>query len=136
MTVRKIFSKISSDVLIASVMNVPGDAKRTDASGPEEILQVSLVSIPQGVSVKGHKHVPIERSTVGTQETWIVVSGEIIADIFDIDDRYLDTVTLVSGSCFTLFHGGHSLKSVTDAVFYEVKNGPYYGPESDRVALS
>ena len=136
MSVRKIFSKVDPTVLVASVIDLVDDSKRIDASSAEEILQVCKVSIPADTAVKSHKHVPVERSTTGTQETWIVISGEISAEVFDIDDQKLDDVALGPGSCLTLFRGGHNLKSLSNAVFYEVKNGPYYGPESDRVAIT
>jgi hypothetical protein len=42
-------------------------------------------------------------------------------------------VELLSGSCMIFFSGGHALKVLEDnTLFYEFKNGPYYGHDTDK----
>ena len=41
---------------------------------------------------------------------------------------------MTSGDCIAIFNGGHSLKCLTDdTILYEIKTGPYFGAEKDKV---
>ena len=36
------------------------------------------------------------------------------------------------GDCLILFRGGHGFKNIAkNTIFYEIKNGPYYGKGKD-----
>lgn len=118
--------------LLVSVLR-PGDTDlRTDAAGDSEILQISLLKLPQGKTIAPHRHLPLERHTVGTNEAWILISGTLTAKIFDVDNSPVETVDLKAGDCMVLYRGGHTFTVVSDdAILYEVKNGPYYGSAAD-----
>jgi cupin fold WbuC family metalloprotein len=131
--VNKIYSKKDGS-LIASIIRL-NDIKpyRTDISPESEFIQVSGRILEPNTYVKPHKHKPIKRETTITQECWIVLSGKIQADIYDIDDSKLDSIVINHGDCMVFFKGGHSLLSLEeDTIFYEIKNGPYYGYENDK----
>lgn len=133
---KKIYSKVDSDILLATILELPTGTGRVDASDSTEILQVSQLCLSKDRAVKSHRHVPVERTTTGTQESWIVITGSLKVEIYDVNDQPVDTADLTAGACLTLFRGGHNLTVLSDnTVFYEVKNGPYYGPELDRVQL-
>jgi len=69
---------------------------------------------------------------LGTQEAWIVVSGQLQVQVFDTDDTFVEQLTLTAGQCMTLFRGGHTFTVLTDnTVIFEIKNGPYYGQQTD-----
>jgi hypothetical protein len=52
--------------------------------------------------------------------------------LFDLDQTLVATLGLTAGDCMILYHGGHNFTVVSaDAVIYEIKNGPYNGPETD-----
>lgn len=131
---RKIFSKVSPSTLIASNISSGDIAEyREDMCPAEEFIQVSARNLRIGIKVKAHKHNIINRSTSLTQEAWIILSGKLKATIYDLDDSFLTEVILESGDCVVLFRGGHSLEVLDDNTkFYEFKNGPYYGVESDK----
>lgn len=129
-------SKLNSTEILASVLTAGAKAGRVDASDHTEILQVSTMTLPQGKVLKSHKHKPVERSTVGTQEAWLVVSGQLQAQVFDTDNSFVEEVILTAGQCMTLFRGGHTFTVLSDdTVIFEIKNGPYYGPEIDSEAI-
>lgn len=129
-------SKLNSSEILATVITAGAKSGRVDASDRTEILQVSTMTLPQGRVVGSHRHQPIARSTIGTQEAWIVISGQLQAQVFDTDNMFVDQVILTAGQCMTLFRGGHAFTVLTDdTVIFEIKNGPYYGPEIDSIAF-
>jgi len=129
---RKIHSKLYPQMLLVSVLSADSAGSRVDAAGTEEILQASLLRLPQGKTIAPHKHLFQFRNTQGTCEAWVVISGQLQAQVFDIDHTVADTVTLSAGDCMVLYRGGHNFTVVSeDAVIYEIKNGPYYGAVFD-----
>ena len=119
-------------MLLVSVLSSDSTDARTDAAGTEEILQASLLRLPQGRTIAPHKHLLQFRNTQGTCEAWIVISGQLQAQVFDVDDSVADTVNLSAGDCMVLYRGGHNFTVMSeDAVIYEIKNGPYHGAVFD-----
>jgi hypothetical protein len=133
---RKIFSRVDQKLLV-SVLDTRGmDAGRVDSADKHEILQVSAMSLKQGRRVNPHKHLPTLRSTAGTQECWVVFSGLVEVQLFDINDTAIDTFVLEAGECMTTYRGGHTLEVLDDAVIVEIKNGPYYGAQLDSQPIN
>ena len=129
---QKIHSKIYPKILLVYVLSANSTESRVDAAGTDEILQASLLRLPQGKTIASHKHLLQFRNTQGTCEAWIVVSGTLQAQVFDVDNTVADTVTLSAGDCMVLYRGGHNFTVMSeDAVIYEIKNGPYYGAVFD-----
>lgn len=132
MNTNKIYSRLKPKVLLVSILDPSDHVGRMDAAGADEILQVSVICLPQSKIIFPHKHKDIPRNTVGTQEAWVVISGLLQANIYDVDDSLIDTISLGPGMCMTLYNGGHNFEVISsDAVIYEIKNGPYYGADFD-----
>ena len=135
--IHQIYSDVDPQLLIATVITNFEEAGRHDASTVDEILQVSALSLAKNKVVKSHLHKPIVRGTIGTQEAWIVISGKIRAEIFDINKDKISENILMSGDCIVLYRGGHSMQVLEDdTVIYEVKNGPYLGAENDSQPIT
>jgi cupin fold WbuC family metalloprotein len=129
---QKIHSKVYPKMLLVSVLSANSTESRTDAAGTEEILQASLLRLSQGRTIAPHKHLLQFRNTQGTCEAWIVISGQLQAQVFDVDNSVVDTVELSAGDCMVLYRGGHNFTVMSeDAVIYEIKNGPYHGAVFD-----
>lgn len=129
---QQIHSKIYPKILLVSVLSANTTESRVDAAGTDEILQASLLRLPQGKTIAPHKHLLQFRNTQGTCEAWIVISGSLQAQVFDVDNTVADTVKLSAGDCMVLYRGGHNFTVMSeDAVIYEIKNGPYYGAVFD-----
>jgi len=129
---QKIYSQSEPGQLLACVMSADDAAGRTDATSAEEILQASLLRLPHGKTIVPHKHLPQLRNTQGTCEAWVVVSGQLQAQVFDIDNSLVTKIELSAGNCMVLYRGGHNFSVMSeDAVVYEIKNGPYYGAKFD-----
>lgn len=92
--------------------------------------------MPKNKTFKSHKHIPLERLTDITQESWVVVSGAIQTIHYDIDDSIIEENVLYQGDCTITFKGGHNYKSLEENTkVYEFKTGPYYGQKSDKVFI-
>jgi mannose-6-phosphate isomerase-like protein (cupin superfamily) len=129
---QQIHSKIYPEQLLVSVVSTDTDVLRTDAAGTEEILQVSLLKLPRSKTIQPHRHLPVVRTTHSTSEAWIVISGTLTAQVFDLDSTLITSVELGAGDCMVLYRGGHNFTALTDdALVYEIKNGPYYGSTTD-----
>ena len=127
----KIYSKTYPKVLLASIVSA-ANAGRVDAADADEILQVSQLNLMQGKTILPHKHLPQVRTTHGTSEAWVVIAGTLTAQIFDLDNSLVTNTDLGPGDCMVLYRGGHNFTVTSpDAVVYEIKNGPYYGPAAD-----
>jgi hypothetical protein len=131
---KKLYSRLDPTVLLATVFDAHANT-RQDAAGAEEILQAAVIPLPQGRVVKSHQHVATARTTTGTAEAWVVMSGVVQAQLFDTNQALLETMTLGCGDCMVLYRGGHNLTVIESAVIFEIKNGPYFGPEQDSVKI-
>ena len=100
--------------------------KRKNISPINEYLQISSQKLKKGDSINPHIHLKNKRTTLRTQEVWLVLKGKLSLKIFDIDKKNIKNLILNKGDIYALFCGGHSFKVLSnDAEFYEIKNGPY-----------
>lgn len=132
----KIYSKVNNELLL--VVNKKDDIKhdRTDLSPDDQYLQISTKRLNAATSFKAHKHLPIDRTTTITQEAWIILEGRIRAFFYDIDNSLIYETDLIAGDCAIVFKAGHSFEVTLDnTVLYEVKNGPYYGQQKDKIFI-
>ena len=130
---KSIYSNLDNQLICPYILKEEISVYRTDLSPENEILQSCARRLQADVFVPPHKHFPIERSTLGTQEAWVIIEGKVLATIFDKDDSVLSSVELSAGSCMIFFDGGHSLRVIeNNTLFYEFKNGPYYGHDKDK----
>jgi len=100
--------------------------KRKNISPINEYLQVSSQKLKKGDYINSHIHLKNKRTTLRTQEVWLVLKGKLSVKIFDIDKKNIKNLILNKGDIYVLFCGGHSFKVLSNhAEFYEIKNGPY-----------
>jgi len=100
--------------------------KRKNISPINEYLQISSQKLKKGDYINPHIHLKNKRTTLRTQEVWLVLEGKLSVKIFDIDKKNIKNLILNKGDLYVLFCGGHSFKVLSnDTEFYEIKNGPY-----------
>lgn len=129
------YSRVSKDLLLGSHFSRDDfEGPRGDMSDAHARLQISLRKLPQGFRVGRHKHLQIERETKGTSEIWLVVWGSVKATLFDLDDSRIGSFLVRSGDLAVFHEGGHELECQEEnTLFVEVKNGPYFGRERDKI---
>lgn len=132
----KVYSKVKPTICLSVIHFGDRLSSRLNLAASDEIIQASIVPLTNGKTVLGHRHKSIERTTIGTHEAWVVMSGSIRADIFDIDDTFVNSWTLSVGAIVLYQNGGHGLTSLEfNTVIYEFKNGPYGGPDDDKIPV-
>lgn len=132
-----IYSKVTPGLLL-HVINRYSDIKtvRNDISPDKEYLQVSCFETNKDMKYKSHKHLPLHRKTDITQESWVVIDGEIQVTLYDIDDAIIHKTILKRGDCTVTFGGGHGYECLkNNTKVYEFKTGPYYGQTKDKVLI-
>jgi hypothetical protein len=134
----RFYSKVEPSKILFSLLRFNQiTEKRTDISPEDQFLQTSGRVLKKGFKVNAHKHNYLKRETNITQEAWVVLKGLISVKFYDLDDKMIFETKLASGDCVTIFRGGHELLVLEDnTLFYEIKNGPYYGVESDKKQIN
>jgi len=132
----RVFSTVDPSILLHVIVNaaaVSGD--RVDLSPSQEFLQLSVVPLKAGRGVKPHR--ALLRSLGGdgpVPESWIVMSGAIDVNLFDIDGSLLKSARLSSGWLLVTFRGGHGFSAVDDhTTIIECKLGPYVGRDYEFI---
>ena len=132
-----VYSKVEPQVLLA-IINRKQDCleKRKDLCPPEECLQVSVKNLNPDNKFKPHRHNVLERTTHSTQEAWVVISGQINAKVWDINDEIAYQSVINPGDCLVALRGGHCFEVLeNNTVLYEFKNGPYHGIDKDKTDI-
>jgi len=134
----KIYSKVEPEKLLHIVHSMnDNNVMRTDLSDPKESLQIATLCLPKGKTFFPHKHIykkgPEE---IIAQESWIVLQGKIKCILYDIDDTIIAEREMGPGDSSITFYGGHNYESLEEnSKVIEVKSGPYYGIELDKVKI-
>ena len=91
-------------------------------------LQAGYIVYAKGDQVKRHAHHPVERTIKGTTEVLLVKSGRCIADIYDDQQQLVTSCELSERDIIMLIAGGHGFRMLEDCALFEIKQGPYAGP--------
>ncbi len=127
-------SKIRRDLNLCKIVSYGKFNNRANITESNQIMQVSLIQMSKSQLVPRHKHLPIERCTVGTGEGWLVLEGCFEAEIFDIDQVCVGKYLLKKLDILIMFNGGHSLNTIEEnSIMCEFKNGPFQGSDSDKI---
>lgn len=109
------------------IRNSTNPDQTTFVSEHEWTQQVGFVVYPRGGVIPRHRHLPLERTIVGTSEVLIVQSGRCEVEVFSNDGDLIATRQLESGDVLCLLAGAHGFRMLEDTVLLEVKQGPYTG---------
>ncbi|MGA2130355.1 MAG: hypothetical protein ABSG05_01930 [Candidatus Pacearchaeota archaeon] len=133
----KIFSKVNPNILLHVVHREEDFSEpRLELSPQDQYMQAVGMILNEGREVPAHKHLESDKISKITQEAVIVIDGLLEAEYYDLDDSLIKKIVLKKGDCSVTFRGGHSFKSLTNNTkIYELKNGPYYGREKDKVGI-
>jgi hypothetical protein len=91
-------------------------------------LQAGFIVHAAGHEITRHIHRPIERVVHQTAEVLLVLTGSCEADIFNSDRALLATRILNQGDVMVTVAGGHGFRMRENAVLFEIRQGPYFGP--------
>ncbi len=134
----KIYSRVKPELLLHCVHQYNEfELKRNDLISADNFIQCSALLLNQGDTFNPHKHIWKHLNTdVIAQESWVVISGEVIVTFYDIDDTILQKVVLQRGDASFTLAGGHTYYAMTDNTkVYEMKTGPYTGQVNDKIFI-
>jgi hypothetical protein len=135
---KKIYSKVNPTILLHQINRLEEITEgRRDLSETKEFLQMSTLNLKNQKTFYPHKHIwkDGEKSVIA-QESWIVIKGKVRCHFYDIDGTFIEWETLNPGDCSMTFQGGHNYTIEEDGTLvYEVKTGPYFGVEKDKVPI-
>lgn len=103
-------------------------------SGAEDFVQVGVWGhYEAGKELQAHIHNPFERVSSRTYEVLYVIKGGIEASIYDLEEKFIEKLSVNQGEILVLLECGHGYQILSeDTTVLEVKNGPYAGAEKDR----
>jgi len=134
-----IYSKIKPDLLLHSVFRIREledlEVNRVDVTDAKHFLQCVIMKLEQNDLHKAHRHIvkPQQNFEFQVQEAFIIMIGQVLITIYDIDNTKLEEVILNAGDLAILLSGAHSIMAKTlGTVMYEVKTGPYEGQLLDK----
>lgn len=93
----------------------------------EFILQPGFNRLAKGRECPPHFHTP----KGGRHEVILVLEGRIRVDVFGDDSKKASCFDMGPGEA-VLLTAGHGIVVLEDSLLFEVKQGPYPGPEKDK----
>jgi hypothetical protein len=108
-------------------------AKTTFFSPPSSSFQFGLLAHDAGFIEAPHYHRPFSRPIDDLQQMFVVQRGVVVVELYADDGTKLRDVTLRVGDAIVLIHGVHAIRVVEDMQCISVKQGPFLGPDYDKV---
>ena len=98
-----------------------------------QFLQVGTWWYDKGKKLDRHYHNLLERKSDITQECVVVLSGEMLVNVYDEDNEFVENCKLKTGELAIFEGGGHGYEILSDDTrIVESKNGPFMGLEKDK----
>jgi hypothetical protein len=107
--------------------------KTTFFSPAESSFQFGLLAHKAGFVEPPHYHQPFARQIDDLQQMFVVQRGIVVVELYSDDGRKLREITLRRGDAIVLIHGVHAIRVIEDMQCISVKQGPFLGPENDKV---
>ena len=104
-------------------------------SPPESSFQFGLLAHEAGYSEKPHYHRPFSRTVEDLQQMFVVQRGVVGVQLYDDAGALIREVILRPGDAIVLIHGTHAIRVIEDMQCISVKQGPFLGPEFDKVEV-
>jgi mannose-6-phosphate isomerase class I len=102
-------------------------------SPAESSFQFGLLAHKAGFVEPPHYHKPFKREIEDLQQMFVVQRGVVVVELYADDKTLLREVTLKAGDAIVLIHGIHAIRVLEDMQCISVKQGPFLGPENDKV---
>jgi hypothetical protein len=104
-------------------------------SPAESSFQFGLLAHKAGFIEPPHFHKPFERTINDLQQMFVVQKGVVVVELYSDDGHLLREITMKQGDAIVLIHGVHAIRVIEDMQCISVKQGPFLGPEYDKVMV-
>jgi hypothetical protein len=102
-------------------------------SPAESSFQFGLLAHEAGFVEPPHYHAPFTRQIDDLQQMFVVQRGVVAVQLYSDDGKLLREIVLRQGDGIVLIHGVHAIRVIEDMQCISVKQGPFLGPERDKV---
>jgi hypothetical protein len=96
-------------------------------------FQFGLLAHKAGFVEPPHYHKSVQRVVEDLQQMFVVQRGVVAVEFYDESGKRLREVILRAGDGILLIHGTHAIRVIEDMQCISVKQGPFLGPENDKV---
>lgn len=119
-----------NDEILAYIINANEPVDSTTFITPPELKQqVGFIVYPAGGRIVPHVHLSLERHIVGTSEVLVLTKGRCQVDFYNEKKEFVTAREMGIGDVLILVGGGHGFHMLEDAIFLEIKQGPYAGQD-------
>jgi hypothetical protein len=123
-------------VLQAEILRASVEVDSTTFFSDEgSALQMGLMSHQTGFEEPAHFHPVISREDCATQQFFIVTEGLVSVLFYDRSGKVFEKKELGIGDSILLIQGIHSISVGAKSRCVTVKQGPFPGPEKDKVLV-
>ncbi len=127
----------SNDGLTIAIVVRKGFKKKgiNFVSNTDYPLQLGINSYQAGHVIENHLHQTREVLINNVQEVLFFKRGAAIVSLFDRSKKFVKSMELSAGDLIFFVDGGHGFQMLKDTVLIEVKQGPYFGKDLDKVII-
>lgn len=122
----------SKAILVAQVYDMSKMKGVTFPTPESATFQFGFGQISENKVLIPHIHKRVKREIETTSEFLYVIHGEMIIDVLDEDEKFLEQVILKENMALLQFVGGHKIEIKSGTKYFEIKQGPYYGRDFDK----
>lgn len=135
---KEIIEKIySEDLHVASIVRPELSEKGlTFLTEDENFIQVGVWNYEKGKILDLHYHKDFSREATRTGEAVCVIRGSLVCNLYTKEGDFLVEIPVKESEVIIQYYGAHEYIIEEDSVIIEIKNGPYFGPEKDRVRIN
>jgi len=98
-------------------------------------LQLGISYYKKGEEIKSHFHPDKKLEITKIQEIVHFESGKAIVNLYDLNGKKFKSIELSMGDTIFFVEGGHGFTMLEDSKLIEVKQGPYFGKDKDKLML-
>jgi hypothetical protein len=96
-------------------------------------LQLGFLVHPSGKTIKPHAHNHHNKLVTSTYEVLFIIEGSVELQFYSLEGNLMGTREIAGGDAVILMNGGHGLKILEPSRILEVKQGPYYGTDIEKL---
>jgi hypothetical protein len=123
---------ISKDTLIAQVYEMNAMNGINFPTPESATFQFGFGQISENKVLIPHIHKRVKREIETTSEFLYVIQGEMVIDVLDEEERFIEKVILNDNMALLQLIGGHKIEIKSGTKYFEIKQGPYYGRDFDK----
>ena len=102
-------------------------------SPSDSSFQFGLLAHDAGFVEPAHYHKSVNRVITDLQQMFVVQRGVVAVDLYDDSGERFREIVMRAGDGIVLIHGTHAIRVLEDMQCISVKQGPFLGPENDKV---